>query len=137
MLEFTGPSSALTFTSTVHVHADTYNCGANVNAHTHIMPAYVLSYQMHNSSLWTLPTVSAPFTVLSVPPPVPPSLIQRVQTESSEFVKYRKADLQYYQEYCVKMLSLPPFYSLFGVFGLDPALCRVGCDTPLYRITQS
>ncbi len=63
MLKVTGPSSALTFTSTVHVPADTFNCRANVNAHAH-MPAYVLSYQTHNSSLWTLPTVSA---FLSVP----------------------------------------------------------------------
>lgn len=62
MLEFTGPCS---FTSTVHVHAETFNCGANVNAHTHIMP--VLSYQTHSSPPRTLPTVSAPFTVLSAP----------------------------------------------------------------------
>lgn len=62
MLEFTGPCS---FTSTVHVHAETFNYGANVNAHTHIMP--VLSYQTHSSPPRTLPTVSAPFTVLSAP----------------------------------------------------------------------
>lgn len=64
MLEFTGPYWALIiFTSTAHKHADTLNCRANVYAHTHMLPAYVLSYQTHNPWLWTLPTLSAPFAV--------------------------------------------------------------------------
>lgn len=109
MLKFTGPSSALTFTSTVHVPADTFNCRANVNAHTHIMPAYVLSFQ--NTQFLAMD--SAHFISFFISSTITPSLIQRVQTESSKFVKHRKAD----QEYCVKML--------LDLFGLDPTLLAV------------
>lgn len=84
-------SGLFSFPSTVHVHAESFNCRANVNAHTHIMPAYVLSYQTHKSSLWTLPTISTPFTVLSVLL----SCSSVCRQSSVKFVKYRWVDIQY------------------------------------------
>lgn len=133
MLEFTGLSP-----SSDHVHADRFDCRANVNAHAHIMPAYVLSYQTHNCPLWTLPSATAPLTVLSVPPVLPLSFPECVQTDDGEFMKYRKDDddVKYYycQEHCVKLQSLTPFHCcLMYVSGLDSALCPVGCDTPYYQ----
>lgn len=95
MLEFTGLSL-----SSNHVHADRFYCRANVNAHTHIMPAYVLSYQTHNCPLWTLPTVTAQLTVLSVPPVLPWSFPECVQTDASKFMKHRKDDVQYHYCHC-------------------------------------
>ncbi len=62
---------------------------------------------------------------------ITPSLIQRVQTESSKSVKHRKADILL-SGILRKNAKSPPILLRFDLSGLDPALCPVGCDTPSY-----
>lgn len=95
MLEFTGPSS---FTSTVRVYADTFSCRANVNAHTHIMPAYVPKHKIPRYGLCPLYHLHLLLYQIQYY-----FLNQRVQTKSINCVKYRKDGMNYYsQGYCVK-----------------------------------